>query len=97
MSTYYTDPKVTRLEHEEWEADIRGKIEQIRVELPRSGYRQLLPHLKRSGIKIGEKRLRNIIRKFELQIRPRKKFIATTDSIHKTLYISKFITRDDFR
>ena len=34
MSTYYTDPKVTRLEHEEWEADIRGKIEQIQWSYP---------------------------------------------------------------
>lgn len=83
MSTYYSDPKVTRLEKEEWEADVRGKIEQIRVELPRSGYRQLLPHLKRAGIKIGERKLRNIVRKFELQIRPRKKFVVTTDSNHR--------------
>lgn len=83
MSTYYSDPKVTRLEQEEWEADVRGKIEQIRVELPRAGYRQLLPHLKRAGIKIGERRLRKVLSKFELQIRPRKKFVVTTDSNHK--------------
>lgn len=38
-STYYADPKVSRAEQEEWDADIRGKIEQIRVELETSGYR----------------------------------------------------------
>ena len=56
------------------------------MELPRSGYRQLLPHLKRSGIKIGEKRLRNIIRKFELQIRPRKNLLR-----RRTQFIKHFI------
>lgn len=83
MSTYYSDPQVTPLEQEEWEADVRGKIEQIRVDLPRAGYRQLLPHLRRSGVHIGERKLRKIIRQFELQIRPRKKFVVTTDSNHK--------------
>lgn len=83
MSTYYSDPKVIRLEQEEWEADVRGKIEQIRVELPRTGYRPLLRHLKRAGVKIGERKLRKVIQKFELQIRPRKKFVVTTDSNHK--------------
>ena len=83
MSTYYSDPKVNHLEREEWEADVRGKIEQIRVDLPRAGYRQLLPHLKRSGISIGERKLRKVIQRFELQIKPRKKFVATTDSNHK--------------
>ena len=41
-STYYADPKVSRHERDEMEADIRGKIEQIRVEFPRTGYRMLL-------------------------------------------------------
>lgn len=82
MSTYYSDPKVSRLEQEEWEADIRGKIEQIRVEMPRTGYRPLLRHLRRSGVDIGERRLRKVIRKFELQVRPRKRFVKTTDSKH---------------
>lgn len=82
MSTYYSDPKVSREEKEEWEANIRGKIESIRVEQPRLGYRPLLRHLKREGIAIGERRLRAIIGKFELQIRPRKRFIRTTDSDH---------------
>jgi putative transposase len=82
MSSYYYDPKQTRAEKEEWEADMRDKIEQIRVEQPRLGYRELLEHLKRQGVPIGERRLRGIIRKFELQIRPRKKFVRTTQSDH---------------
>lgn len=82
MSTYYSDPKVSRAEQEEWAADIRGKIEQIRVEQPRLGYRPLLQHLKRAGIIIGERRLRGVVKKFEMQIRPRKRFVRTTDSNH---------------
>jgi transposase InsO family protein len=82
QSSYYFDPKVTALEKESSEADIRGKIEQIRVELPRAGYRELLAVMKKNGISIGERRLRGVLRKFQLQIRPRKRFIATTDSNH---------------
>jgi putative transposase len=81
-STYYRDPKVTRKERDEQDADIRGKIEQIRVEFPRTGYRMLLGHLKRAGVKIGERRLRGILSKFELQFRYKKKWIKTTDSNH---------------
>ena len=85
MSTYYHDPKITRAEREEQDADIRGKIEQIRKTFPRAGYRPLLRHLKRNGITIGETKLRRIIRKFELQIRPKKQFVNTTDSDHDCL------------
>jgi len=82
MSTYYADPKISRLEKEEWDADIRGRIEQIRVDQPRTGYRPLLRHLRRKGIHIGERGLRRVIQKFELQIRPHKKFVKTTNSDH---------------
>lgn len=82
-SMYYVDPKISQLEQEEIDADIRGKIEQVRVEFPRAGYRMLLPNLKRNGVDIGERRLRRIIRKFELQIKPKRRFVKTTDSNHK--------------
>lgn len=83
MATYYSDPKVSRAEKEEREADLRGKIEQIRVRMPRTGYRYLVEELKRSGVDVGERRVRGILKKFNLQIRPRKRFIATTNSNHK--------------
>jgi putative transposase len=81
-STYYRDPKLTLKERDELDADIRGKIEQIRVEFPRTGYRMLLAHLKRQGIKIGERKLRGILQKFSLQFKHKKKFVVTTDSNH---------------
>jgi putative transposase len=82
MSTYYADPKVSRAEREEQDADIRGKIEQVRVQFPRTGYRMLLHHLNRQGIKIGERKLRRILKKFELQIKTKRRFVKTTDSNH---------------
>lgn len=81
-STYYADPKEPRAEREEREADIRGKIEQIRVEFPRAGYRMLLGHLKRAGVEVGERRLRGILSKFKLHVKPKKRFVKTTDSNH---------------
>ena len=91
MSTYYSDPKISRAEKEEIDADIRGKIEQIRVTHKRDGYRRLLHHLKRNGIKIGETKVRRIIKKFELQIVPHKKFVKTTDSNHDCLVYPNLI------
>lgn len=85
MSTYYRDPKISRAEQEEKDADLRGKIEQIRVEFPRAGYRSLLHHLKRNGVDVGETKLRRVLEKFEMQIRPLKKFVKTTNSNHEHL------------
>lgn len=82
-STYYADPKISFKEQEERDADVRDKIEQIRVQFPRTGYRALLHHLKRQGVVIGERRLRGILQKFELQFKHKKKFVVTTDSNHE--------------
>lgn len=98
MSTFYHDPKISREEKEELDADIRGKIEQVRLEFPSAGYRMLLPNLKRQGIKIGERRLRRIIRQFELQIKRKRRFVKTTDSNHAfTVYpnLLEELTVDD--
>lgn len=91
MSTYHYDSKVSRAEKEERDAEIRGKIEQIRVEFPRAGYRPLLHYLKRSGIVIGETRLRRILRESGLFVKPKKKFIRTTQSDHDCLVYPNLI------
>lgn len=90
-SAYYADSKVTRAEKEEFEADIRGKIEEIRVDMKGAGYRQLLGQLKRMGIKIGERRLRRIITEGGLQVVPKKKFVRTTNSDHDCLVYPNLI------
>jgi len=51
--------------------------------MPRTEYRYLLRELKGSGIVVGERKLRGFLKNFNLQIRPRKRFIATTNSNHK--------------
>jgi len=91
MSSYHYDPKVTRSEKEERDADIRQKVEQIRVEFPRAGYRPLLHHLKRSGVKIGETRLRRILGESKLFIKPKKRFVRTTQSGHDCLVYPNLI------
>lgn len=82
MSTYYSDPKVSRREFEETEANLRHHIENIRVTFPKAGYRMLLQYIRRSGVEISEYKLRKTISKFKLQIKRRKKYIRTTNSNH---------------
>lgn len=82
MSAYYYDPKVSRSEKEEWEADIRGKIEQIRIIHPRTGYRTLLHYLKRSGVLVSEYKLRKVMKQFSLGIKPKRRYVRTTNSEH---------------
>lgn len=84
-STYYKDSKVTRSEKEESDADIRGKVEQVRITFPRAGYRPLLHHLKRSGVNIGETRLRRILGQSGLFLKPLKRYVKTTQSDHDCL------------
>jgi putative transposase len=85
MSTYHYDPKKSRAQKEEEDAELRGKIEQVRVEFPRAGYRPLIHYLRRNGVTVGETKLRRVLSKFEMQIRPLKKFVRTTDSNHDYL------------
>ncbi len=82
QSTYYRDPKVPRSEREEKEANIRGQIESVRVEFPRTGYRTLQQYLKRRGVIVSEYKLRKVICKFSMQLKAKRRFIKTTDSNH---------------
>lgn len=91
MSSYYYDPKITRAQKEERDADIRGKVEQLRVTFPRAGYRPLLHHLKRSGVEIGETRLRRILSESGLFLKPKRKFVRTTQSDHDCLVYPNLI------
>jgi len=85
-STYYYKPKRDRLERAKEDLDVRSAIEKIREDLPVSGYRTLLRYLLREhGIKIGETRLRRIIRENSLQAKQIKRFVKTTWSEHDEL------------
>jgi putative transposase len=83
QSTYYYKPKRDRLSRAKEDQDIRSAVEKIREDLPVAGYRTLLRYLAREhGIKIGETRLRRVIRENNLQAKQVKRFVKTTWSKH---------------
>lgn len=85
-STFYYKPKRDRLARAKEEADIKSAIAKIREDLPVAGYRTLLRYLTREhGIKIGETKLRRIIRENNLQAKQIKQFVKTTWSEHDEL------------
>ena len=81
-SSFYYRPKVERSERERQDADLRGHVERVQTEHPRSGYRTMLHYLDRSGVRVGERKLRRIMKKYDLQARIKRAFVVTTDSKH---------------
>jgi putative transposase len=85
-STYYYKPKNSRLVRAKEDSDIQAAIREIRRDLPKSGYRTLQHYLLREhDIKVGETRLRRIIRENQLQAKQIKRFVKTTWSDHDEL------------
>ncbi len=82
MSTYYFDPKVSRADQEVAAADLRGLIENIRVTHKRAGYRMLQRYLARCGHEVSEYKLRKTMKEFKLHIKPKRRYIRTTNSNH---------------
>jgi len=82
MSTYYSDPKVSRAEAEETLADLRHHIENIRVTFPKAGYRMLHRYLERNQVKISEYRLRKVMAQFKLFLKKKRRYVRTTNSKH---------------
>ncbi len=82
MSTYYFDPKVTRADREIAAADLRGLIENIRVTHKKAGYRMLQHYLLRAGHKVSEYKLRKTMKEFKLHIKPKRRYVRTTNSQH---------------
>jgi putative transposase len=81
-SSFYYSPKVPREMREEDDAKFRNLIEKVQEEVPRSGYRTVQQYLQRSGVKIGERKLRRIMGKFGLWAEVKRAFVITTDSEH---------------
>jgi transposase InsO family protein len=82
VATYYHKPKVSRAEREKFDADLRDQVERVQVEHPRAGYRMVLGYLRELGVRVGERRLRRVMREFGLQARIKRAFVRTTDSRH---------------
>lgn len=82
-STYYARPKTSREDRERADAKLRDQIEKVQCEYGVStGYRYVLKYLRRSGIVAGERKIRRIMKKYDLQARLKRAFVATTDSNH---------------
>lgn len=81
-STFYYLPKVSREEREKQDADLRDRVELVQTEHPKSGYRTMMRYLDRSGVRVGERKLRRIMKKYDLHARIKRAFVRTTDSNH---------------
>lgn len=91
VSTYHYKPKVDRKERAITEAAICDMIEKIRLVHHVSGYRTLMPYLRREGLFIGETRLRRIMRENSLQAKVKRAFTRTTNSNHGYRYFPNLI------
>lgn len=81
-STYYHCPKVSREQRERADAELRDAIERVQSEFPRAGYRTVQVYLRRGGIRVGERRLRRVMKRFSLHAQIKRAFVHTTDSKH---------------
>lgn len=82
-SAFYYAPLVPREEREKQDAELRDRIEQVQMVHSQSGYRTMLRYLRRSGVQgVGERKLRRIMKKYDLHARLKRAFVATTDSNH---------------
>ena len=81
-STYYHRPKPRSAAGEAAEARLVARIRKICAESPRHGYRRVTAQLKAEGERVNHKRMARIMREQDLRVRPRRRFVVTTDSGH---------------
>lgn len=81
-SSYYYRPKVSRVQRDQDDADLREKIEGVQELIPDAGYRYVREDLLRQGIVVNSKRIRRVMLKYSLHAQVKKRFISTTDSDH---------------
>ncbi|MDX2244320.1 MAG: IS3 family transposase [Leptolyngbyaceae cyanobacterium bins.302] len=82
-STFYYKPTIDRIEREKQDADLRDKIEEIHSDLPKAGYRPMQVYLQKHGIRVGERRLRRVIRKYGLFAEIKRAFVITSQTDHE--------------
>jgi putative transposase len=76
-STYYQPSRS--------QADATALVERIHAicaEFPRYGYRRVTAQLRLDGLPINRKRVARLMARHGLQVRPRRRYVATTDSDH---------------
>jgi putative transposase len=81
-STYYYRAKAKSAEAIAAEARLVARIRAICAEFPRYGYRRVTAQLKAEGERVNHKRVSRIMREQDLRVRPKRRFVTTTDSDH---------------
>ena len=81
-SSYYhraqeRDPEAVRAD-----AELKARMREICAEFPRYGYRRVTAQLRAEGRMINRKKVARLMREEGLQVRPRRRFVRTTDSDH---------------
>jgi len=75
-STYYYRPRRAS------RTTVEKRIARLCAEFPRYGYRRITAQLRSEGMQINHKAVSRVMREQELQVRPLRRFVRTTDSQH---------------
>jgi len=79
-STFYYRPNNKDKLKED--SDLQDRIEAIALDFPRYGYRRITRQLKREGWSVNHKRVLRLMRESSLLVKPKKRWVKTTDSNH---------------
>lgn len=77
-STYYDEPKSMSVE----EARLVARITEICAEWPGYGYRRVTAQLRDEKVVINHKKVMRLMKQNGLSVRPRRRFVVTTDGDH---------------
>jgi len=75
-STYYDEPEGQPIA----EARLVERIKEICAEWPCYGYRRVTAELHAGGMLVNHKKVMRLMREHGLTVRPRRRFVATTDN-----------------
>jgi putative transposase len=81
-SSYYYRPKPRSADAVAAEARLVERIREICAGFPRYGDRRVTAQLKADGERVNHKRVARIMREQDLRVRPKRRFVVTTDSSH---------------
>lgn len=82
-ATYYRHRRRNSVRFQPGEPEVRRAINQIALEMPCYGHRPMTAELERRGLLVGRDRVLRYMREDHLLCRPRRAFVATTDSRHE--------------
>src|SRR5258708_25581398 len=77
-STYYDEPEIQPID----EARLVEQIKEVCAEWPAYGYRRATAERQGEGRVVNHKKVMRLMKENRLTVRPRRRFIATTDSDH---------------